>query len=459
MGRSPPETARNQKPIQKRDVLTERQMNQQRDSKPNSNLNSSRTPAKNRSSNWSPASSTALLAPLQPPNQVNRSKPIFSATRKLNNPNADLDSDILIQTTDIEEHKKELSTKRKTPLKKASTRKPKPGPKITPKPTRKLEPESQEILEAPSKENKDPDFDPNVAAESKAPVRRSKRGATRASSKAAGLSPFTPRVCLGDRVKHPGPVASTKRKAEVPVKTPNMSSRKLQKRSVSPYDCSDEDEIHCRIELSEKEGSQQPIPEPQTKQRKSKEKKRSYSIGKPEVSKSKSEVNEPEMPKDKSEKTSKLTRPKLPSDFPLNDVSNNDSVTKAPKRIQNNGKSIKPNSVDIEMEVNPSEPTYADRPTKSFGSENAVFTESICKKVGSENMSLDQLQTTLRNIQAEFGETNQLMPIQLNIYLGKDIVDAQINRLEEFQQFFRNQHVVDKEKIAKIQAALRNATI
>ena len=64
----------------------------QRDLKPNSNLSSSRTPAKNRSSNWSPASSTALLAPLQPPNQVNRSKPIFSTTRKLNNPNADLDS-------------------------------------------------------------------------------------------------------------------------------------------------------------------------------------------------------------------------------------------------------------------------------------------------------------------------------------------------------------------------------
>jgi len=51
------------------------------------------------------------------------------------------------------------------------------------------------------------------------------------------------------------------------------------------------------------------------------------------------------------------------------------------------------------------------------------------------------------------------MPIQLNIYLGKDIVDAQINRLEELQQFFRNHHVVDKEKIAIIQTALRNATI
>merc|ERR1712131_115572 len=75
--------------------------------------------------------------------------------------------DILIQTTDIEEHKKELSTKRKTPLKKANTRKPKQGPKITPKPTRKLEPESQEILEAPNVD-KDPDFDANVVGESKA---------------------------------------------------------------------------------------------------------------------------------------------------------------------------------------------------------------------------------------------------------------------------------------------------
>merc|ERR1712168_1090504 len=58
--RSPPETAQKQKPVQKREVLAERQINQQRDSRPNSNLNSSRTPAKNRSSNWSPASSTAL---------------------------------------------------------------------------------------------------------------------------------------------------------------------------------------------------------------------------------------------------------------------------------------------------------------------------------------------------------------------------------------------------------------
>ena len=73
--------------------------------------------------------------------------------------------------------------------------------------------------------------------------------------------------------------------------------------------------------------------------------------------------------------------------------------------------------------------------------------------------SPDFKRTSVITFQAEFGETNQLMPIQLNIYLGKDIVDAQINRLEELQQFFRNQHVVDKEKIAKIQAALRNATI
>ena len=133
--------------------------------------------------------------------------------------------DILIQTADIEEHKKELSTKRKTPLKKANTRKPKQGPKITPKPTRKLEPESQEILEAPNVD-RDPDFDPNVVEESKAPVRRSRRGATKASSKAAGVNPFTPRVEIGDSVKQVDSAASNKRKAEVPVKTANVSSRK-----------------------------------------------------------------------------------------------------------------------------------------------------------------------------------------------------------------------------------------
>ena len=41
----------------------------------------------------------------------------------------------------------------------------------------------------------------------------------------------------------------------------------------------------------------QKLPEPKSKQRKSKEKKRSHSIGKPEVSRSKPEVNEPEIPK------------------------------------------------------------------------------------------------------------------------------------------------------------------
>ena len=106
-------------------------------------------------------------------------------------------------------------------MKKANTRKPKSGPKITPKLTRKLEPESQEILEAPSKENKDP----NVAVESNAPVRRSRRGSTKASSKAAGVTPFTPRVKIGDNVKKVDSVASNKRKAELPVKTPNLSSR------------------------------------------------------------------------------------------------------------------------------------------------------------------------------------------------------------------------------------------
>ena len=39
------------------------------------------------------------------------------------------------------------------------------------------------------------------------------------------------------------------------------------------------------------------------------------------------------------------------------------------------------------------------------------------------------------------------------------MLDAQIKRLEQLQQFFRQQHVVDNEKMAKIQAALRNAHI
>ena len=41
----------------------------------------------------------------------------------------------------------------------------------------------------------------------------------------------------------------------------------------------------------------QKLPEPKAKQRKSKEKKKSYSIGKPEVTSSKLDVNEPEIPK------------------------------------------------------------------------------------------------------------------------------------------------------------------
>ena len=41
----------------------------------------------------------------------------------------------------------------------------------------------------------------------------------------------------------------------------------------------------------------QKLPEPKAKQRKSKEKKRSYSIGKPDVTPSKPEVNELEIPK------------------------------------------------------------------------------------------------------------------------------------------------------------------
>ena len=44
----------------------------------------------------------------------------------------------------------------------------------------------------------------------------------------------------------------------------------------------------------------QKLPEPKAKQRKSKEKKRSHSIGKPKVTPSKPEVNEPEILKVKS---------------------------------------------------------------------------------------------------------------------------------------------------------------
>jgi len=202
------------------------------------------------------------------------------------------------------------------------------------------------------------------------------------------------------------------------------------------------------------------LSEPRSKKPKSREKKKSYSIGCNDHSKS--EGNKPEMPKDKSDKTSKLIQPtpKLPSDRPSNDVAGNDSVTKAPKRAQNNGKSIKPsNTVETEVKVNLPEPTYPNRSTKSFESDNAAFTESICKKAESGKLSSDQLLMTLRNLQVEFGETNPVMPLQLNIFLGSDIVNAQIKRLEELQQWFRNQHIVDGEKIAKIQAALRNATI
>ena len=72
----------------------------------------------------------------------------------------------------------------------------------------------------------------------------------------------------------------------------------------------------------------------------------------------------------------------------------------------------------------------ADRST--FGSDNAVFSESIR---GSENMPLDDLQSTLC------------------------FTDAQINQVEELKQFFHKKHVVDVEKIAEIAHSLRNPTI
>ena len=75
----------------------------------------------------------------------------------------------------------------------------------------------------------------------------------------------------------------------------------------------------------------------------------------------------------------------------------------------------------------------ADRST--FGSDNAVFSESICKKVGSENMPIDNLQSTLC------------------------FTDAQINQVEELKQIFHSKHVVDTEKIAEIEHSLRNPTI
>ena len=136
-----------------------------------------------------------------------------------------------------------------------------------------------------------------------------------------------------------------------------------------------------------------------------------------------------------------MTRPELLSELPLNDVINNQSVTKAPKKIQKNGKryaqmfnsnkfnfyfSMKPNCLDIELD--------ADRST--FGSDNSVFfSETICEEVGSENMPIDNLQSTLC------------------------FTNAQINQVEELKQFFHNKNVVDKEKIAEIEHALRNPTI
>ena len=87
--------------------------------------------------------------------------------------------------------------------------------------------------------------------------------------------------------------------------------------------------------------------------------------------------------------------------------------------------SPKPNCLDIELDP--------DRST--FGSDNAVFSESICKKVGSENMPIDNLQSTLC------------------------LTDAQVNQVEELKQIFHSKHVVDNEKISEIANSLRNPTI
>ena len=87
-----------------------------------------------------------------------------------------------------------------------------------------------------------------------------------------------------------------------------------------------------------------------TKQRKMKtEKKRSDSTGRDFKADLQSETRKVKLRnrcyifhqkvKDKHESTSKATRPapNLPADLPIHDVAN-DSVTKAPKRAQNNGK-------------------------------------------------------------------------------------------------------------------------
>ncbi len=74
---------------------------------------------------------------------------------------------------------------------------------------------------------------------------------------------------------------------------------------------------------------------------------RSFEIGREETGNAKGKKNnllfEPHCFQDKSDKTSKLIRPtpKLPSDRPLTEVADNDSITKAPKRAQNNGKRYK----------------------------------------------------------------------------------------------------------------------
>ena len=87
----------------------------------------------------------------------------------------------------------------------------------------------------------------------------------------------------------------------------------------------------------------------QTKQRKMKtEKKRSYSTGRNSKVDLQAETRKVKSKfmfyiyqkvQEMHESTSKATRPapNLPSDLPIHDVAN-DSVTKAPKRAQNNGK-------------------------------------------------------------------------------------------------------------------------
>ena len=94
--------------------------------------------------------------------------------------------------------------------------------------------------------------------------------------------------------------------------------------------------------------------------------------------------------------------------------------------------SIKSNS--FVSKVNQPEPLttgsmYAEQATKSFSGpesmtpDDAVFTESICKKAESENLSLEQLQQTLRNIQViimlEFKTENTILKYLFRRSLGK----------------------------------------